>query len=204
MNESGVAAAISSALATAPFMPFAGSVKTSSAPKARSSTRRSRDMLAGIVRTSLYPLAAAMKARPIPVLPLVGSIKVVLPGLIFPASSASVTMAYPILSFTEQHGSMFSSLAAILAPAPAQTLFRYTMGVLPISSVTSLAMFIFTPGTMTALQESRGVREACLLRKAVGRKEALLAARREACILLPYGLVIVCLISFAAKGVGLA
>ena len=42
-----------------------------------SSTRRSRDIDAGMVSTSLYPLAAAMKARPMPVLPLVGSTRVV-------------------------------------------------------------------------------------------------------------------------------
>mmetsp|Transcript_17445 Transcript_17445/g.49058 ORF Transcript_17445/g.49058 Transcript_17445/m.49058 type:complete len:236 (-) Transcript_17445:61-768(-) len=47
-----VAAAISSALATAPPIPLAGSVSTSSAPKARKSTRRSRDMEAGMVSTS--------------------------------------------------------------------------------------------------------------------------------------------------------
>ena len=50
-------------------VPFAGSVNTSSAPKARSRMRRSRDMEAGMVSTSLYPFAAAMNANPMPVLP---------------------------------------------------------------------------------------------------------------------------------------
>ena len=88
MKASAVRAAISSALATAPFMPFAGSVSTSCAPKARSSTRRSSDIDAGIVRISLYPLAAAMNASPMPVLPLVGSTSVVTPGVILPSFSA--------------------------------------------------------------------------------------------------------------------
>lgn len=51
------------------------------APRARSKMRRSMDMEAGMVSMSLYPLAAAMNARPIPVLPLVGSTSVVLPAL---------------------------------------------------------------------------------------------------------------------------
>lgn len=58
---------------------LAGSVRTSSAPKAFKRTLRSNDIEAGIVSTNLYPLAAAMKANPIPVFPLVGSTRVVLP-----------------------------------------------------------------------------------------------------------------------------
>lgn len=57
--------------------PLAGSVRISSAPKALSRILRSRDMDAGMVSTNLYPLAAAMKARPMPVLPDVGSTSVV-------------------------------------------------------------------------------------------------------------------------------
>ena len=53
MYESGVLFTISSAFATAPFMPLAGSVSTSSAPKERMRMRRSMDMEAGIVSTSL-------------------------------------------------------------------------------------------------------------------------------------------------------
>ena len=58
-------------------LPFAGSVRTSSAPKALSKILRSRDMEAGMVSTSWYPRAAAIKARPMPVLPDVGSTRVV-------------------------------------------------------------------------------------------------------------------------------
>jgi len=59
---------------------FDGSVRTSSAPKACNRTLLSRDMDAGMVRISLYPLAAATKARPMPVLPDVGSTRVVTPA----------------------------------------------------------------------------------------------------------------------------
>ena len=60
---------------------FAGSVKTSSAPKACRRTRLSRDMEAGMVRISLYPFAAATKASPMPVFPDVGSTRVVTPAI---------------------------------------------------------------------------------------------------------------------------
>ncbi len=48
-----VSAPISSALATAPFMPSEPGVSTSSAPNARSSARRSFDIVSGIVRITL-------------------------------------------------------------------------------------------------------------------------------------------------------
>jgi len=59
---------------------FDGSVRTSSAPKACNRTLLSRDIDAGMVSISLYPLAAATKARPMPVLPDVGSTRVVTPA----------------------------------------------------------------------------------------------------------------------------
>ena len=65
--------AICSALSTAPFRPFPGSVKTISAPNARKRILLSRFIDAGIVTISLYPLVAATKAIPSPVFPLVGS-----------------------------------------------------------------------------------------------------------------------------------
>ena len=43
-------------------------------------TLRSILMLAGMVRISLYPLAAAAMASPMPVLPDVGSTSIVLPN----------------------------------------------------------------------------------------------------------------------------
>src|ERR1039458_6196976 len=55
MKPLGVLARSSSALATAPFIPFGPGVSTISAPKASSRTRRSRLMVSGIVKMSLYP-----------------------------------------------------------------------------------------------------------------------------------------------------
>ena len=77
-----------------------------------------------------------------PVLPLVGSISTVWPGRIFPARSASLIMLTPMRSFTLLHGFWLSSLATTVAFAPAVTLLSRTSGVCPISSVTSLAIFI--------------------------------------------------------------
>ena len=50
MMAPGISANSSSALAIAPFMPFAASVSCSSAPNSLSILRRSIDMLSGIVR----------------------------------------------------------------------------------------------------------------------------------------------------------
>ena len=58
-----------------------------------------------------------------------------------PFFSASSIMFLPILSLTLRHGSWISSLHAMRAPAPLLILLRKTMGVLPIRSVTLLAMF---------------------------------------------------------------
>lgn len=80
MYAPGVLFKISSALESAPFMPFAASVKISSAPNAFRSTLLSKLIDAGIVNMSLYPLEAAMNARPMPVFPLVGSTKILYKG----------------------------------------------------------------------------------------------------------------------------
>ena len=87
----------------APGMPFGPSVRTSSAPKARSMRRRSIDIVSGMVRRSGYPRDAQTKASAIPVLPLVGSITTVScePGLSLPSRSAAQIMAAPIRHFTE-------------------------------------------------------------------------------------------------------
>mmetsp|Transcript_16919 Transcript_16919/g.43747 ORF Transcript_16919/g.43747 Transcript_16919/m.43747 type:complete len:329 (-) Transcript_16919:35-1021(-) len=130
---------ISSALAMAPFMPFAAGVSTSFAPNALSITRRSRLIDAGIVRVMSYPLAAATIASAIPVLPDVGSTSFVTPGLMSPRFSASAIMEYPIRSFTLLHGSIDSSFARIVPSTPAVTRFSRTSGVPPMSSVTSPA-----------------------------------------------------------------
>ena len=93
----------SRARASAPRMPFAPSVRTRSAPNARSMRRRSIDIVSGMVRTRGYPRAAHTKARAMPVLPLVGSTTTVSrdPGVRMPSRSAAQIMAAPIRHFTE-------------------------------------------------------------------------------------------------------
>ena len=58
-----------------------------------------------------------------PVLPLVGSISTVLPGVIFPSRSAASIMANPMRSFTLLAGLRLSSLATTVAVAPSVTRF---------------------------------------------------------------------------------
>ena len=53
-----------------------------------------------------------------PVLPLVGSIRTVLPGVILPAFSAASIMAKPMRSFTLDAGFWLSSLATTVAGKP--------------------------------------------------------------------------------------
>src|SRR5258708_5200457 len=112
-------------------------------------------IVSGIVRISLYPLTAATNARPMPVLPLVGSMSTVLPGLIFPARSASLIMLTPMRSFTLPTGFWLSSLATTSATHPSVTLLRRTSGVWPISSVTSLAIFILKISPEKAAHKTR-------------------------------------------------
>lgn len=118
---------MASALATAPFMPAAGSVSTSVAPNALNRTRRSMDMDAGIVSTSLYPLRAATAASAMPVLPLVGSTSVVRPGAMMPAASAPSIMDRPMLGWAR--GSSFFVFLFFFAPvarSPSPRLSRRT------------------------------------------------------------------------------
>ncbi len=72
-----------------------------------------------------------------PVLPDVGSISVVLPGVIFPAASITVIICSPMRSFTLAIGLKNSSLARRLALTPFSfaIFFSRTRGVLPIVSV---------------------------------------------------------------------
>ena len=100
-----------------------------------------------MVRMMLYPLTAATNARPMPVLPLVGSIRTVLPGVILPSRSAASIMARPMRSFTLLAGLRLSSLTTTVAGAPSVTRFSWTRGVLPIRSVIFFAMFIVSPLT---------------------------------------------------------
>src|ERR1035438_8888971 len=75
-----------------------------------------------------------------PVLPLVGSMSTVSPGLILPALSAASIIAKPMRSFTLLTGFWLSSLATTVAGSPAAMRLSRTSGVRPMSSVTSAAM----------------------------------------------------------------
>ena len=76
-----------------------------------------------------------MKARPIPVLPEVGS-TITDPGPTLPSASSASIIDTPMRSFTLSSGLRYSSLSSTRATAPAScaTRFRRTSGVLPIVS----------------------------------------------------------------------
>ena len=153
MKYFGFSATSCSAFLIAPGLPSVPGVSTSSAPKIDSNCLRSKDIVSGIVRRSLYPLAAQTKAREIPVLPLVGS-TITVSFLMSPLSSASTIMATPILSLTLAMGLKDSSLATTSAFAPSVMWFSLTSGVFPISSLESLAMPLVSFGISIVLYRS--------------------------------------------------
>src|SRR5690606_27917246 len=90
-------------------------------------------MLAGMVSTSLYPSRRQTSARPMPVLPLVGS-TTQSPGFSFPLAAASSIMAREMRSLIEPAGLRCSHFAQrVAAPSGARLLMR-TIGVLPTNS----------------------------------------------------------------------
>ena len=92
-------------------------------------------MVSGMTRMTLYPLAVPTAARPIPVLPLVGSMMVA-PGLRIPFSSASRIISLAILSLTLPAGLKYSSFANTLAlrSNSFSIFFSSRSGVPPMSS----------------------------------------------------------------------
>ena len=118
------------ARATAPRMPVSRGVRYSFAPNAFRSRWRSSDMLSGIVTARLYPRAAQVNARPMPVLPLVGSM-ICVSFVIFPAFSAASIMATPMRSLTDHSGLKFSSLPMTVALASPTTRRSLMSGVAP-------------------------------------------------------------------------
>ena len=60
-----------------PRIPSMPGVSTISAPRADTILRRSRLIVSGMVKIRCSPFTAATKARPMPVLPLVGSMMTV-------------------------------------------------------------------------------------------------------------------------------
>ena len=131
--------ASSFALAIAPFIPFVPSVNTISAPYAFRIFLLSTLIVSGIVSITLYPLIAAREARPIPVLPDVGSM-ITAPGFRTPLSSASSIILRAIRSLALPAGLKYSSFTSILASSPS-SFSRFPTsrrGVFPTSSAAFL------------------------------------------------------------------
>ena len=97
-------------------------------------------MVSGITSITLYPSAAPTIAKPMPVLPLVGSM-IVDPALISPRFLASSSIASAARSFTEPDGLKNSSFKIISAPVSFIRGMR-TSGVPPMSSFIDDFMFI--------------------------------------------------------------
>ena len=110
------------AASTASVIPPSDSVSSTRAPYSRSRPSRSRLIPCGSVSTRSYPFAAQTNASAIPVLPLVASTIVVLPGSIRPSRSAASIIATPIRSFTLPPGLNASSLANSSTSSSAATL----------------------------------------------------------------------------------
>ena len=104
---------------------------------------RSMLMVSGMVRMILYPLAAAMDARPIPVFPDVGSMMTE-SGFRRPWASAASIIPLAILSLTLPAGLKSSSLTTSLALRPYffSSLVSSRRGVCPTSSVTFVCIGI--------------------------------------------------------------
>ena len=92
-------------------------------------------MVSGIVRMVRYPLAAASAARPIPVLPDVGSMMTE-PSFNKPFSSASLIIYRAALSLTLPAGFLYSTFTSTLAftLCAFSTFVTSTRGVFPMIS----------------------------------------------------------------------
>jgi len=104
-------------------------------------------MLAGMIIIVRYPRAAATAAKPIPVLPLVGSI-ITESFVKTPCFMASSIIASATRSFTLPPGLKYSNLASTVAEKLCLLLYCASSikGVFPIKSVNDFLMFaIKTP-----------------------------------------------------------
>ena len=108
---------------------------TTSAPYARRSEIFSWLILSGMTKMQRYPLSAAAIARPVPVLPEVGS-TIVPPGLSFPSRSAASIIVIPIRSLIDPPGFRYSSLTTTVADPEGTIRWSRTSGVWPTSSRT--------------------------------------------------------------------
>jgi hypothetical protein len=110
--------------------------------------RRSMVMVSGMVKTQRKPRAAAAKARPMPVLPLVGS-TMTMPGRSVPRSRASSIMATPMRSFTDAYGLKPSCLTSTSASPSRTSRFSRMSGVSPMVSVMSAQILpLATPASV--------------------------------------------------------
>jgi hypothetical protein len=119
----------------APLLPSAAGEGMTSAPKISSSWRRSTDTFSGRTTRSLYPFTRQTRAKPIPVLPELGS-RMVSPGRSRPASSASSIIDLAMRSFTEPPGFIPSSFTKRRTAGFGESSCAATNGVLPIRSRT--------------------------------------------------------------------
>jgi hypothetical protein len=102
-------------------------------PSAFSTSTFSWLIFSGSVMIMRYPFSAAASARPMPVLPLVGSISVS-PGFMRPSASAISTMRSPIRSFTLPPAEKNSHFATSSQRRPADKRLMRTQGVPPTKS----------------------------------------------------------------------
>src|SRR5437867_4253203 len=122
-------------------------------------------MSSGIVTISLYPLTAATIARPMPVLPLVGSM-IVAPGFRRPSLSAVSIMLSAMRSLTLPAGLSDSTLATISAQSGWTSRFRRTMGVPPTrSSTLSAILLLFLICLLNVVPRAADLRRALALRE---------------------------------------
>src|SRR5215217_1138662 len=101
------------------------------------------------MKMHVYPRCWATRARPMPVLPLVGS-TIVPPGFRAPLASAASTMRTAMRSFTDPPGLRYSTLASTRGasgPRSRVTLDSRTSGVLPTRSTTDSAYCTGPPRT---------------------------------------------------------
>src|SRR5688572_21067891 len=161
MKYSGCSRSSSWAAKTAPVMPSMAGVRWISAPKRAKSRCRSTLMSSGMVMMRRYPFTADTSARPIPVLPVVGS-TMVPPGFKAPLRSAASTIATPMRSFTLPPGLRDSTLASTVAEPSRGSRRRRTSGVPPIRSSTESAILSFF---MSASDMVHGLRGAPALER---------------------------------------
>lgn len=127
------------AKSSAPSIPLSPSLRMILAPMALRICRLSMVMFSGMTRKRLYPLTRQTMAKPMPVLPLVGSMTILF-LLSCPVFSASSIMYLAMRSLTEPPMLNFSIFTYISMFGFLFSWFICTIGVLPINSKMFLAI----------------------------------------------------------------